>query len=206
MKIPSLSETHSLILDSEKRNPGPWVKHSFFTANAADAIAGCLPSLDQQTAFIFGYLHDIGRREGVTDMRHILDGYNFLARQGFEDAARICITHSFPVKNFHAVEGQWDCSPTELEFIEDFLGHMEYNEYDRLIQLCDALALPSGFCLIEKRFVQVAFRHGTTEYTIPRWKAYLQLQNDFEKALGTSLYDLLPGVVENTFSVNLLST
>ena len=25
-----------------------------------------------------------------------------------------------------------------------------YDDYDRLVQLCDALAMPSGFCLLER--------------------------------------------------------
>ena len=32
-----------------------------------------------------GLLHDIGRREGVTGMRHTLDGYRYLLEQGFDD-------------------------------------------------------------------------------------------------------------------------
>lgn len=207
MKIPSLGEARSMLTDAEKRNPGPWIQHSISVAKAAEAIAAHSPTLDPEIAFIFGIIHDIGRREGLTDMRHILDGYNFLAKQGFEDAARICLTHSFPIKDIHAVEGQdegqWDCSNLEFEFIQDYLARIEYNEYDKLIQLCDALALPAGYCLMEKRFVDVAFRHGTNEYTLLRWKAYLQLKNDFEKGLGTSLYNFLPGVVENTFGVSL---
>lgn len=68
-----------------------------------------------------------------------------------------------------------------------------------LIQLCDALALPGGFCLIEKRLVDVALRHGTNPYTIPKWKAFLEIQREFEETIGGSIYALLPGVIENTF-------
>ena len=205
MKIPSLEEASALLAEAEQRNPGAWVSHSVFAAKAAQAIALGYPGLDPQTAFIMGYLHDIGRREGVTDMRHVLDGFNYLTRQGYEDAARVCLTHSFPVKDVQAMVGQWDCTASELEFIQGYLDGIECDGYDRLIQLCDALALPSGFCLIEKRLVDVALRHGLNEYTIPRWKAYLNIQNEFEKVLNKSIYDCLPGVVDNTFRVNLLS-
>jgi hypothetical protein len=207
MKIPSLKETTAFVADAEQRNPGAWVNHSLFAAKAAKAIAIGCPGLDPQTAFILGYLHDIGRREGITHNRHNLDGFNFLTHQGFDDAARVCLTHSFPVKNVHAVVGTWDnCSIADLELIQRYLDRIEYNAYDKLIQLCDCLALPSGYCLIEKRFVDVALRYGINEYTVLRWKAYLGLQNEFEKILNKSIYECLPGVMENTFRANLLSS
>jgi len=65
--------------------------------------------------------------------------------------------------------------------------------------LCDALALPNGFGLIEKRMVDVALRHGVNEYIISKWKATFEIQQHFEKVIGKSIYSLLPGVVENTF-------
>jgi hypothetical protein len=71
--------------------------------------------------------------------------------------------------------------------------------YDRLIQLCDALSLPSGFCLIERRLVDVALRRGFNALTLDKWRAYLGLRQEFDQAVGTSIYRLLPGVVEHTF-------
>ena len=68
----------------------------------------------------------------------------------------------------------------------------------------DALALPSGFCLIEKRLLDVALRRGFNAYTRDKWKAFLQIQQDFEAVIGQSIYDLLPGVVENTFKARIL--
>lgn len=188
-----------LLAEAEKRNPGLWVQHSIFVAEAAQAIAAQHPELDPYTAYIVGVLHDIGRREGVTDMRHTLDGYTYLAAAGFDGAARICLTHSFPIQTIYAGSGKWDCTDDELRFMEKLLAETAYDDTDRLIQLCDALALPSGYCLIEKRLVDVAIRHGTNPYSIQKWKAFLQIQKDFEAVLGQSIYALLPGVIENTF-------
>ena len=80
------------------------------------------------------------------------------------------------------------------------MEQIDYDRYDRLIQLCDSLALPSGFCLMEKRLVDVVMRYGTNPLTIPKWKAYFTIKDDFEGEIGGSIYALLPGVVENTFS------
>ena len=177
MKIPTLQKAETYLSEAQDLNPGPWVQHSVFVSKGAEAIAGHHPHLDPDKAYILGYLHDIGRRAGVTDMRHIIDGYNFLLDEGFDDAARICLTHSFPIAQIHSAAGKWDCSTEELEFISAFLSNIEFTLYDRLLQLCDALALPSGFCLIEKRLVDVVLRHGTNDYTVMRWKAYLGIQD-----------------------------
>ena len=202
MRVPSLEEAAQMMAEAERKNPGPWVRHSTFTAEAAKAIASRLPALDPSTAYILGYLHDIGRREGITGMRHVIDGYVYLMEQGFDDAARICLTHAFPLKKIYAVSGEWDCSQEDFDLANDLLSKIDYTAYDRLIQLCDAVALPTGFCLIEKRMIDVALRYGVNGYTIERWKAHLEVQKEFEQVIGQSIYQLLPGVVENTFGFN----
>ena len=202
MNIPSLEQAEVLLNEAQELHPGPWVQHSFFVGKAAEAIAEQHPKLDSQTAFILGYLHDIGRRAGVTDMRHTLDGYYFLMEKGFDTAARICITHVFPVKHLNSVAGKWDCTKQELDFLDEYLSKIEFDEYDRLIQLCDAIALPTGYCLIEKRLMDVALRHGVNDFSVPRWKAFLEIQKEFESAIGQSIYKALNGVVENTVGFN----
>ncbi|RPJ42872.1 MAG: HD domain-containing protein, partial [Chloroflexi bacterium] len=166
---------------------------------AAQFIAARHPSLDPDIAYRFGLLHDIGRRVGVTDMRHALDGYIYLCSRGFPRAARICLTHSFPVKDVRAGSGGWDCADHELRFVADFLSSIEYDDYDRLLQIADALATSTGFCLLEKRLVDVALRRGTNAFTLAKWRAYMQLIEEFEVVIGSSIYSLLPGIVSSTF-------
>jgi hypothetical protein len=199
MNIPDLAEAEQLLNEAEAKNPGSWADHARYVALAAKNIAEVHPRLDAEAAYILGLLHDIGRQEGVTDLRHILDGYTFLKHLGYSDAARICLTHSFPLQSIEAATGNWDGSSEELAFVGAYLGGLEYDDYDRLLQLCDALAWPSGFVLIEKRLVDVALRRGINHTTAEKWQAFLGLQAYFEKAIGRSVYSVLPGVVENTF-------
>jgi hypothetical protein len=198
MKIPTLNEAEKLLDEAEQRNPGLWVAHSRNVALAAKCIAEH-SNLDADAAYIMGLLHDIGRREGIHKMRHTLDGFKFLQSLGFSDAARICITHSFVIKAMDAHEGRWDCSGEELKFITDFVNATEFDDYDRLFQLCDALALAEGVCLLEKRIVNVALRVGINNQTVAKWKALFEVQNYFEQKIGQSIYKVLPGVVETTF-------
>lgn len=198
MKIPTLNEAERLLTEAEQRNPGPWVAHSKNVALAAKCIAEH-SNLDAEAAYIMGLLHDIGRQEGVHKMRHTLDGFRFLQDLGFDDAARICITHSFVFKNMDAHEGRWDCSDEELKFITNFVDAIEFDDYDKLFQLCDALALAEGICLLEKRIVNVALRIGVNGQTVAKWKALFEVQKHFEQKMGQSIYKVLPGVIETTF-------
>ena len=129
----------------------------------------------------------------------IIEGYNFLMAEGFEDAARICLTHTFPVKDVNFTFGNWDCTDDERQFIARYLARTEYADYDRLFQLCDHLATEDGFCLMEKRMVDVAVRHGTNDKVARKWEEVFKIQKEFEEVIGRLIYTLLPEVVENTF-------
>jgi HD domain len=200
--VPTIAKAHELLQTEARRNPGPWIEHLKVAATAAHAIAARHPTLDPDRAYVLALLHDIGRGAGgpgVADARHILDGYHLMLEHGFDACARVCLTHSFPIKHTDAFAGRWECSPAEQQFVQTYLDSTEYDEYDRLVQLCDALALPSGVCLIEKRLVDVALRHGFNSMTQAKWHAILRLERDFSAAVGGSIYRLLPEVVENTF-------
>ncbi|MEA3334437.1 MAG: HD domain-containing protein [Chloroflexota bacterium] len=201
MQTPTRDEAETLLEEAALLNPGPWVEHSKHVARAAEAIATPHPLLDLEAAFVLGLLHDIGRREGVTGMRHLLDGYNFLANLGYQDAANVCLTHPFPNRDIRTFFGVWDCSRDELTFVDRFLCEAVFDNYDRLIQLCDALAMASGVCLMEKRMMDVALRHGINDHTVAKWKATFEIKAQTETVIGRSVYSLFPEVVENTFGL-----
>ena len=185
--------------DASASNPGPWVDHSRYVAAACENIARRCSHLNGDDAYIYGLLHDIGRYAGVTSERHLIDGYRYCMERGWEKAAQICISHAFMVKDISSSIGVFDMPPEDKGFMADFVKNAVYDDYDYLVQLCDALALPTGFCLLEKRFVDVTIRYGMHPSTIERWKAVLAIKERFEKKMGCSIYDCLPGVVENSF-------
>jgi hypothetical protein len=203
MKIPTLAEAESFLAEAESMNPGPWVQHSRNVALAARLVAERHTRLDPRAAFILGLLHDIGRREGAYHIRHLFDGYYFLKELGHENAARICLTHSFPIADIDVYNGNLDCSTEELDFLRDYLAQVEFDDYDRLITICDGVAPPEGFCLLEKRMVDVALRYGINQHTLTGWRARFQIQAELQDAIGCSLYRLLPGIVEGTFGDDL---
>jgi HD domain len=200
--LPTIAEAHELLRQAGERNPGPWLDHSRVTAGAAQSIAARYPGLEPDRAYVLGLLHDLGRGAGgpgVPDVRHILDGYRLLEERGFHECARVCLTHSFPIKQVDAFASNWDCPPEEREFVQHYLDATEYTAYDQLVQLCDALALPVGPCLIEKRLVDIALRHGFNTLTLDKWRAIFDIERKFSTSIGGSIYDVLPGVIETTF-------
>lgn len=184
---------------AEKSNPGVWADHSRYVAEACKNIAVRCEGISSDKAYIFGLLHDIGRYAGVSSEKHLIDGYRYCMERGWEKAAQICISHAFMIQDINTSIGVFDMGREDYKFMKQFIKNAVYDDYDRLVQLCDALALPSGFCLLEKRFVDVTIRYGFHPFTIDRWKKILEIKDIFEEKTGCSIYDLLPGVIENSF-------
>ena len=204
--MPTSEEAISLLKEAEIRNPGPWVSHSYFVAQAAKLIAQNIEALDPDTAYVLGLLHDIGRREGSYGMRHSLDGYSFATNKGYDLVARICLTHvAFKHNERSVIVGKWDGTESEHQLVLDYVNSTVENDYDRLIKLCDYISLPSGFCLLEKRIVEMTMRSGFNELTLPRWKSTFEIKEYFEEKIGKSIYEVLPNVVENTFEQQVIS-
>jgi hypothetical protein len=202
--VPTLEKAKLLLEEAEKINPGPWIGHCKHVAESAKLIADNCEDLNSEVAYILGLLHDIGKTTpiGKTTMGHIMEGYNYSIENGYHFLAKICVTHSCPSKNISDIfEIKESCTNEGYNFVEDFLNTVEYDDYDKLIQLCDCLGLHNGFTLIEKRLVDVALRHGVHEYTVPKWKAFMELKDYFEEKMDKSVYSILPGVIDNTFEL-----
>lgn len=178
---------------AEKLNPGSWVLHSHNVAKAAEIIAKA-SGLDCEKAFVCGLLHDIGRRTGIAAVRHIIDGYDYSMSKGWDEVARVCLTHSFPVKDIDADIGKKDITPKQYDFIKGFLEGIEYDDYDKLIILCDALVDANGMCILEKRFIDTTRRYGVYPFTVERWNMTYEYKEYFENLIGKSIYSLLPDI------------
>ena len=66
-------------------------------------------------------------------------------------------------------------------------------------QVYGGVAMGLGFGIMEKRMIDVALRYGTNHLTVEKWKATFAIKAELEGQMGRSIYDVLPGVVENTF-------
>jgi len=190
--LPTIDEAlHELKL-AEELNPGPWVGHSMNTGIAARNIAAKISRLNSEKAYIVGLLHDIGRRVGIVDHpTHVYEGYKYCMEKGWDEVARICMTHSYL-----RMQDEFDYDPENEneKAIKEYILNCQADDYDRLIQLCDSLAADYGFVILEKRFVDVTRRYGIMEGYIKGWEIAFSIKESFEKEMGCSVYDVLPDV------------
>ena len=195
--LPTIEEAEKELYIASELNPGPWVKHSINVGIAARNIAEKIPGMDPEKAYIVGVLHDIGRRVGIVNIpKHVYEGYKFCMEKGWDEAARICMTHSYI-----QMQEELQYEPTteeEIEIKKYIMNCGESDDYDCLIQLCDSLATDYGFVIIEKRFVDVTRRYGIMEGYVKGWNKTFEIKENFEVRMGCSVYDVLPDIGRTT--------
>lgn len=184
--LPAREEAERLLKESEQCNPGPWGNHSRVTAHCAERIAQECDDLNPDKAYILGLLHDIGRKFGTRHLGHVSDGYSYMMSLGYDEAARICLTHSFHNQTLDDYIGKFDTTEEELKMIQDALKAVTMDEYDRLIQLCDALSGSDGVMAIEERMMDIKRRYGS--YPQEKWDSNLELKKHFEEKTGRDIY------------------
>ncbi|MBD5456634.1 MAG: HD domain-containing protein [Lachnospiraceae bacterium] len=184
--LPTREKAEKLLLEAEKCNPGPWGNHSRVAAHCAEKIAMECNDLDSDKAYILGLLHDIGRKFGVRHLGHVSDGYTYMMSLGYDEVAQICLTHSFNNQTTDEYIGKFDTTDEELKMIQDALKAVTFDDYDRLIQLCDALAGTERVLDMEERMEDVRRRYGS--YPQEKWNGNLALKKCFEEKMGKDIY------------------
>ena len=184
--LPTRKEAEALLNEAEKCNPGPWGNHSRVVAHCAEKIALECVDLEPDKAYVLGLLHDIGRRFGGRHLGHVSDGYTYMMSLGYDEAARICLTHSFNNQTTDEYIGNFDTTDEELKMIQDALKAVTMDDYDRLIQLCDSIAGAERVLDIEERMEDVRRRYGS--YPQEKWNCNLALKKYFEDKMGKDIY------------------
>ena len=185
---PTIEEAEALLQEAENRNPGLWGNHSRVAARCAEKIAAAA-GMDRERAYVLGLLHDIGRRFGIRHLGHVSDGYRYMMELGYPAVARICLTHSFNLPTLDVYVGKRDISPEQQKEMQTLLDGIQYDDYDRLIQLCDCLAGSEGVMDMEARMADVKRRYGF--YPQEKWDANLKLKRYFEEKAGKDIYEIV---------------
>lgn len=190
-----------------EQNSGPWFEHSINVAQATENIILELIkngyNLNADIAYNAALLHDIGRYKGFTkSVIHSYDGYMYMNDLGYTGNAVICVTHSFPCKNEHIdIAAEWSLVPDHMriKLVEILNEHCNYDLYNKVITLCDALADADGFTTLERRLISVGLRHGTTSHTSLHWKGFYAIKKELEALIGKSIYTVLPDVENSIY-------
>ncbi|EEM95941.1 Metal dependent phosphohydrolase [Bacillus thuringiensis IBL 200] len=121
---------------------------------------------------------------------------------GYTGNAIICVTHSFPCKNEHIdIAAEWHLVPDHMKsrLVAILNEHSNYDLYNKVITLCDALADADGFTTLERRLISVGLRHGTTSHTSLHWKGFYAIKKELEVLIGKSIYTVLPDVENSIY-------
>lgn len=86
----------------------------------------------------------------------------------------------------HDIGRKFDVTDEELIIIKTELAKTIYDEYDRLIQLCDCLAGAEGVLDIENRMNDVKKRYGF--YPQDKWNSNMNLKRYFEGKMNKDIY------------------
>ena len=81
-----------------------------------------------------------------------------------------------------------DIDPAQTEELKAVLATYVYDDYDRLIQLCDSIAAAEGVVDVVERMTDVKTRYGS--YPQPKWDKNLELLEYFRKKTGNDIYSL----------------
>ena len=163
-----------------------WNKHSHAAARVASVLAERL-GLDADMAYAMGLLHDIGRYDYYSGMNHIVLGYRKMMEENLPEIARICLTHSFSTKEqLKDLELQ---TAEDLDFVKNYINEVEYDDYDRIVQIADYMAGAHGVTTIERRFCSVLARYDVAEPRKDLLLAY-DLKRSLDKRIGVDIYEL----------------
>lgn len=150
-------------------NTSSWVTHSLYEAKAAQKLAEILV-LDAEKAGILALLHDYGRKF-THDFSHVTRGFEALVDEGWVEEARATITHSFinagrcancdpAEEGFYIDESgnpKWR-EGTEKDDVTEVLEHLQYDDYDMILNIADLMATDRGITSPYERVQDVATR------------------------------------------------
>lgn len=166
--------------------------HTRGVAAAAEKIAACIPGMNGEKAYVLGLLHDYGKRIGEREENrfHGQEGYEQMMFLGYPDAAQICLTHTFPDKNFD--RGQYSFPDEWIEWAREKLAGTVYTDYDYLIAFCDKLFEACEMVSIEKRIEAIVERYGlNADQRDLLYRESIGLKKYFDEKTGDDVYRIL---------------
>lgn len=178
---------------SEFPNLKEYMFHTQGVAKAAKMIASKTQYLNPEKAYVCGLLHDYGKKYNeFVDMKfHPQVGYEEFMDMGYSDIAGICLSHSFPFKEFNNSDYK-SYKPQWLDWVREKLKNYDYDDYDRLIQLCDLFFEGLYMVNIENRFLGIASRYGLSpdDQKLQKMGA-INNKAYFDKLCNKDVYEIL---------------
>ncbi len=167
-------------------------EHCNKVAQNARKIAQHTTDMNPDLCFVMGLLHDCGRikDEKAENRHHGWVGYQLMSSKGWDDVARICITHNFYEKEFDIKN--YPIINEDVIACQKFLSRIEYNDYDYLMQLTDVLNDMGTDCTIEYRFASLANRYPIKQDQMSHFANITKSRlSYFNQKCNCDIYELL---------------
>ena len=187
-----------------KNNVGfGWIDHCIFTSNITSVLASRL-NLDERLARLGGLFHDVGRCLQTDNIRgwrfHEIAGYKFMMEKGYPELARFCITHGIVDKSVLGMNEDkhfCDIDKSDVDLYINYMKNTPFNDYDKLIQLADNLAVRDGYVTLEQRVIDLMKRRDCNgPYWIYFFDLVLKLKDEIEEKINAYVYDIVPQFYE----------
>lgn len=168
-------------------------EHVIMVGACASVIASAC-GLDVKKAGLMGYCHDIGKL--ISDEKkektfHGLVGYEYFKSIHEDEIAQICLSHSFPCKNFSIGEyiGYGEDNILKAKKI---LDNLTLTDYDVIIQLSDLLVCISSYVNLKTRMDYIEKVYSIDKEFIRRkYKNAIHLKKYIENKYNCNIYQLL---------------
>lgn len=170
-----------------------YVFHTKGIAESCEIIAKQIASLNAEKAYVLGLLHDYGKKYPEKELGgfHGHYGYDEMMQMGFPDVARVCLTHSFYASDFNKDDYK-NYSSKDLDWAQDKLKNIIFDDYDKLVQLCDMFFEGRNKVTFEKRFEGIMKRHNLSFDNIKNLYHHAEENKKyFDNKCGTDIYKLL---------------
>lgn len=170
-----------------------YIYHTSGVAESAKIIAAHTSDMDPEKAYILGLLHDYGKKydERICGKFHGQAGFEEMNAMGYPAVAKICLTHSFPRQNFRDADYS-SYRPEWRAWAHAELARVTYNDYDRLIQLCDMFFEGMTKVDVETRFSCIIKRYNLDPKVVEVLRDDTNRNKEyFEQKTGCNIYELL---------------
>ncbi len=146
-------------------------RHYLRVAENAKLIASKTAYLKPEKAYILGLLHDYGEytTHRNPNLFHGTAGYDEMMKLGYDEVAKICLTHSFFCKDI-LLEDYAAYPAAEVQRAAEYIKHHPLDDYDKLIQVSDLMVKGYQNTKIEDRLNYVAAKYHVSTEAINRKK------------------------------------
>ena len=200
--LPSLEKTKELfdyitaITDEQNVKAGDargLSRHHYENVAWVASVIAENTELDTNKAYIIGLFHDYGEyiQKSVPNTFHGTAGYDEMMLLGYDEVARVCLSHSFFDADFKP-EDFPAYNSKEIKRASKILKEQGFDDYDRLIHLADLLSPADRIDTIENRIEALRTKYNLSkEDAHQKLKKAQALKQYFDQKAQKDIYELL---------------